>query len=488
MLDNRLIRSLPVATPLTALALLYAALVGRGVMALVHLEAAELEATGRAMMFAVPLVAALLGVRLAALVDGPWRPARAVAPTLLAGAMAGAIATVVPVAANLIRLRSALRAADLVQLGYAGAGAVAGLIFALVAVPVVLALLLAARRAGATVGAARSPAARAGIDVISSLALMLAIALIATRPRPLSPEAELASRPVTPPGKSRGTPPELTPLEIQRERVSTVVNELATELKSGSAGEVERVLLEAQAWDLLPDVFTAVVEQGIYDALEKRLHELSPGSPALKALVEARPTYNADTLNADTIAAIRATHDWDRYKYALLIVPGYTPIKTRTPLAVDDVGAAVERLKLAMADWKSNLAPFILVSGGSVHPAGTPHNEALSMRDYLIRMGVPADRILVDPFARHSTTNLRNAGRLMRSCGMARALIVTGFESSPFDQAFYFSHPVMSTFSSRSRRELGFLVGELGGLDDHHIEFTPASEVATTNPFDPLDA
>ena len=210
--------------------------------------------------------------------------------------------------------------------------------------------------------------------------------------------------------------------------------------------------------------------------------------PALAALVAARPRYGADELNADALKDIRQRSDWANYPYALLIIPGFTPLKTRQPLSVEDIPAAKQRIECAYDDWKKNLAPYILVSGGAVHPAGTPHNEALSMRDYLLKLGVPAERILVDPFARHSTTNLRNAGRIMREFNLKHALIVTGFESSPFDQAFYFRNPILSTFASRSRRELGFLVGKLNGIDSHHIEFIPADEVATINPYDPLDA
>ena len=32
------------------------------------------------------------------------------------------------------------------------------------------------------------------------------------------------------------------------------------------------------------------------------------------------------------------------------------------------------------------------------------------------------------------------------------------------------------------------MVGDLTGLDEHHVEFVPAPEVATVNYIDPLDA
>jgi hypothetical protein len=65
---------------------------------------------------------------------------------------------------------------------------------------------------------------------------------------------------------------------------------------------------------------------------------------------------------------------------------------------------------------------------------------------------------------------------------------VTGFESEPFDQAFYFSHPVISTFNQRCRAELGYLVGDLQPVDDHHVAFSPAPAVDALDARDPLDA
>ena len=51
-----------------------------------------------------------------------------------------------------------------------------------------------------------------------------------------------------------------------------------------------------------------------------------------------------------------------------------------------------------MRDFRQKKAPFILVSGGNVHPNLTPYNEALEMKMALMReFGVPENAILVDP-------------------------------------------------------------------------------------------
>jgi uncharacterized SAM-binding protein YcdF (DUF218 family) len=38
--------------------------------------------------------------------------------------------------------------------------------------------------------------------------------------------------------------------------------------------------------------------------------------------------------------------------------------------------------------------------------------------DLIARLGIPAAAILVDPHARHTTTNMRNAARLLYRYGM----------------------------------------------------------------------
>ena len=136
-------------------------------------------------------------------------------------------------------------------------------------------------------------------------------------------------------------------------------------------------------------------------------------------------------------------------------------------------------------------APFFLLSGGNVHPRGTPYHEGTQMKQALLGMGVPADRILVDPRARSSMTNLRNAGRLLLAHGHRRALVVTLgaglFGSDVFGQDFYFANPDLSTFHLRCERELGYRLGDLEKDGDHRIAFTISPEVTRIAFRDALD-
>jgi hypothetical protein len=100
--------------------------------------------------------------------------------------------------------------------------------------------------------------------------------------------------------------------------------------------------------------------------------------------------------------------DFARYPYTAILVPGQGPTDLATPL--DPTGQM--RCDLAADRYNAGLAPFILTSGGHVHPDQTPHCEAIEMKHYLMaQKNIPEAAILVDPYARHTTTNLRNAVR-----------------------------------------------------------------------------
>src|SRR5262249_7297996 len=152
--------------------------------------------------------------------------------------------------------------------------------------------------------------------------------------------------------------------------------------------------------------------------------------------------------------------------YPFLIVPGYTPrFGWRPGLHPINIG----RLAQALFDLQQGLAPRVIVSGGAVH---TADNEAVLMRQWLIERGVSPDRISAEPSARHSTSNLRNAGRMVLASGGREALIVTSDAHwwpgragwRPIEHSYYLGHPWRSLFHLRCLLEFGYFVGELTWL------------------------
>lgn len=175
-----------------------------------------------------------------------------------------------------------------------------------------------------------------------------------------------------------------------------------------------------------------------------------------------------------------ASIDWDKYKYSILLVPGYGPEEEKTPLSP----VAKFRLKLAAERYQLKLAPIIVVSGGRVHPFRTPYNEAIEMKKILIeRYQIPENAILIEPHARHTTTNFRNAARLIYRYGIPftkKALVTTTKY-----QSYYISDMGLD---KRCILELGYVPYKLlQRLNQNDIEFLPIITSLHGNSMEPLD-
>ena len=191
-------------------------------------------------------------------------------------------------------------------------------------------------------------------------------------------------------------------------------------------------------------------------------------------------------VNAAAVAALPSLLARPR-EVDCLVVPGYTPRLWVMRAAEGELHAKVEaRCAVAADDLARGVAPLAIVSGAAVRGRD---NEAMVMRAALLARGVPPERILVEPCARHTTTNLRNAGRIMLALGLADALVVTSDapwlarRGSRFvEQAYYLGWPRLSTFHWRCRRTLGYRVGELAWVRPGHVRFVPSPACALDSP------
>jgi uncharacterized SAM-binding protein YcdF (DUF218 family) len=73
----------------------------------------------------------------------------------------------------------------------------------------------------------------------------------------------------------------------------------------------------------------------------------------------------------------------------------------------------------------------ILVSGGHVDPFTPAQGENRIACDYLIRWGVPADRVVSEPDSRDTFESAAAVGRLLPARGWRRYLLVTSAEHMP---------------------------------------------------------
>ena len=180
-------------------------------------------------------------------------------------------------------------------------------------------------------------------------------------------------------------------------------------------------------------------------------------------------------------AATRAkTLAWSKYQYTAILVPGEGP--ELTTVAFDPIGRL--RCDLAADRWRKGLAPFIIVSGGYCHPFHTPFCEAEQMKHYLVETcGLPENAVIMDPQARHTTTNFRNGVRLMIRYGFPLtkpALCVSTREQSDYIEN--------AGFDRRNLHELGYLpYKDKKRLGPHEIVFFPVTDCLQLDPGDPLD-
>lgn len=173
------------------------------------------------------------------------------------------------------------------------------------------------------------------------------------------------------------------------------------------------------------------------------------------------------------------TIQWSRFKYSVILVPGAGPDDPKMALSAE----AMLRCRLAVIQYKNGLAPFIVTSGGKVHPYKTKFCEATEMKKYLVeKLHIPENAILVDPHARHTTTNMRNTVRMMYRYGMP--FNKPGITCTTKGQ----SGMIGNTLIARCLRELNEAPYKNGvRLSETEIEFFPLIEALHINPTEPMD-
>ncbi len=183
--------------------------------------------------------------------------------------------------------------------------------------------------------------------------------------------------------------------------------------------------------------------------------------------------------NAAALRKIKSI-DWTQFPYSAIVVPGSG--NDRPGVHISPYSQL--RVQLAARRYREGKAPLIVVSGGFVHPSQTPYAEAVEMkRELMQKYAIPEEAILIDPHARHTTTNIRNAARILYRDGVPfeKTVLITTDPS----QSASIENP---EFEKRCLRELGymphFLVQRTSAFD---LEVMLKIESLHGDPMDPLD-
>ena len=171
---------------------------------------------------------------------------------------------------------------------------------------------------------------------------------------------------------------------------------------------------------------------------------------------------------------------WSDYPYSFILVLGSGGRDLTT--TISPIGA--QRTDVAAQLFSQHKAPLIIVSGGFVHPMQTPYCEAIEMKKYLMeKYKIPETSILIEPHARHTTTNFRNAARLAFRYRLPidRTALVTSSED-------HITSSVNDDFRTRNLKELGYVPFEfIKRISPVAAEFKPSINSLFFDANDPLD-
>ena len=175
---------------------------------------------------------------------------------------------------------------------------------------------------------------------------------------------------------------------------------------------------------------------------------------------------------------------WADYPYTVALVLGYglRDQMEKDNHALNPMGKLA--IEIAARRYRDKRVPLIIVSGGYVHPKHTRFSEAVEMKRSLMRdFGIPEEAIIIDPHARHTTTNIRNAARLIFRYGIPadrQALITT--------HQYHLDSVDSVAFDDRNDRELVYRPYlSKHRLSRFELEWLPNVTSLHADPLDPLD-
>lgn len=211
--------------------------------------------------------------------------------------------------------------------------------------------------------------------------------------------------------------------------------------------------------------------------LADRVEAAASNDPLLACALPPEARARAAAHNARTLRAAAerfAAADATKYPYAVVAAFGYGwPDQDTTsivnwmpgdrchrpaPRDLARLGVNVRRARRAAEALRAGVAPLAVVSGGAVHSHMVEAFALLYLMQCLL--GVRPDRVLLDPCADHTHTNVRNTGRWVAALGARAGYVVTddGIQSDYLQDRTGFE-PIGGSVDQRALRDWGYLLG-----------------------------
>jgi hypothetical protein len=176
--------------------------------------------------------------------------------------------------------------------------------------------------------------------------------------------------------------------------------------------------------------------------------------------------------DARVLSALAA--ETSSYPYAAVVIPGHG-LRENDGTALDGflpgdacralgegelgrLGAMPVRSARGGDAMRGAVAPVVITSGGAVH---SRLNEAFALMHLLqCRERIAPERILVEPCAEHTHTNLRNSGRWLSAMGARAAYLLTddALQAAYFQDVTGFEL-LSGSIDQRSLRDWGYVLG-----------------------------
>jgi hypothetical protein len=217
-------------------------------------------------------------------------------------------------------------------------------------------------------------------------------------------------------------------------------------------------------------------EQGRYERIARG--EVKPGErlpPELACDLAPGVRAAAARQNARALLAVRRDLGAGKnYPYSAIgvfgfghrdhgasVLRGFEVGEACRPMSKDDLDlftTNVTRAGRAAMAYAGGVAPVIVTSGGAVH---SPIVEAFALAHLAVcRFGVPADRVMVDPCADHTHTNVKHVGSLVVALGGRAAYVVTDDHlQRDYLEEWTFWDLIGGSIDQRSLRDWGYLLG-----------------------------
>lgn len=227
------------------------------------------------------------------------------------------------------------------------------------------------------------------------------------------------------------------------------------------------------------------------EALASELDALDDTTPHPLFACALAPGVRAATRRQNARALRAAARSPATYPYSAVLVPGhgvleqndtviagYRPADACRALAEGDLGrlgAMPIRAARAADALNGGVAPLAIVSGAAVHSRVI---EAFALMQLLAcREHIDPERILLEPCADHTHTNLRNGARWIDAMGARAAYLLTDdYIQSEYFQDFSGFELLLGSIDQRSMRDWGYVIGswrQASSGNDAGFWFTP---------------